>query len=290
MNSESATNKIDVVFHQGIYTESPRWQNGALWFSDIGASNIYRVTADGKQELIHSGIPAPSGLGWMANGDLLVASLTDSTIYRIGSDKKQHVFAGPEQHGTHGTNDMATRGSRSYVTCSGREYQMGDDYETLAQALGTILLLDHDTGETRIVADGLKMPNGVGITRDGRALIVAELFASRLLRFDIRPDGSLSEPAIFVQLDHMIDGLCLDAEDGVWIGTTADYFQRFDAAGNKAESIQVPDWSCIACALGGPAGNNIFMAVCQMDTPDAIFEGRSKGRILSSDVKVPAAP
>jgi 6-phosphogluconolactonase (cycloisomerase 2 family) len=46
------------------------------------------------------------------------------------------------------------------------------------------------------------MPNGVASTPDGRTLLVAELYASRILHFDIRADGSLSEPRRSTAQDH----------------------------------------------------------------------------------------
>jgi sugar lactone lactonase YvrE len=282
---------LEIVVDNAIYTESPRWHNGAFWFSDIGAGQVCRVSSAGEKEVVLSDIPTPSGLGWTQSGDLLIASIHTSTIFRVGADNVPKILFGPEQHGTFGTNDMATAGSRSYVTCAGRVYQDGDSFETLAQPVGKILLLDHEAGTCQTVASGLKMPNGVAISPDGRTLIVAELFAQRILKFDIQADGSLSESRVFAQLDTMVDGLCLDAEGGVWAGATAtNKFQRIDPQGKFAEVVDVPGWGCIACMLGGADGRDLYMAVSQMETPDAIFNGQAKGRILKARVAIPAAP
>ena len=282
--------RIGVLVDDAIYTESPRWHDGWLWFSDMGAGEVCRVSLDGRKEVMVSGLFTPSGLGWTQSGDLLIACIHNSTIVRVGADNIPRVFCGPEQHGTLGTNDMATAGDRSYVTCSGREYQKGDSFETLALPVGQILLIDHLTGESRSVAGGMKMPNGVAISPDGRTLVVAELFAMRLLRFDIGADGSLSGQRVIAEFDHIIDGLALDAEGAVWVGATGtNKFKRVDASGKLVEVVDVPGWGCIAPMLGGPDGRSLFMAVSQMDNPDAIFEGRAKARILRTDVAVPAA-
>lgn len=284
-------NDIVIVVDDAIYTESPRWHDGAFWFSDIGAGQVCRISPDGRKEVVLSDLPTPSGLGWTRSGDLLIASIHASTIFRIGSDKVPQVFCGPQQHGTLGTNDMATAGSRSYVTCAGRQFLNGDSFEILSQPVGKILLLDHESGACRTVASGMKMPNGIALSLDGRSLVVAELFAQRILKFDIYSDGSLSEPHVFAQLDTMVDGLCLDADGGVWVGTTsANKFQRIDPQGKLAEAVEVPGWGCIACMLGGPDGRSLYMAVSQMENPDAIFNGQAKGRILRTRVGVPATP
>lgn len=274
---------------EGIFMELPRWHDGAIWFSDIGGSSVHRIAQDGAAEIVASDIPGASGLGWTQSGDLLVASLITSNIYRVREGGQAEVFVGPEQHGSISTNDMATIGSRSYVTCAGRHFQMGDDEAALSQPCGTILLIDHETKSCRTVATGLKMPNGIAISPDGRQLTVAELYACRILRFDMHEDGSLSEAHVFAQLNHIADGICLDAEGGLWIGTGLAHFQRLDADGSPAGSVEVPGWSCVAPMLGGPDGRTLIMATNFMEKPDDIFNGKARGRIMTTAVTVPAA-
>ena len=286
----SLQDAVQILVDGAIFTESPRWRDGAFWYSDIGGGTVNRIAPSGQREIIVSGIPAPSGLGWTKSGDMLVASLATSTIYRVGRDGVPIAFAGPEQHGSAATNDMATAGSRSYVSCAGHVFQAGDDESILSRPVGAVILLDHDSGACRKVATGLKMPNGIAITPDGKTLVLAELYAARILHFDIRADGSLSEPRVFVQLPHIADGICLDAEGGVWIGTGLDYCQRLDAAGQPAEKVEVPGWSCVAPMLGGPDGRTLYIAANLMEKPDDIFTGRAKGRIVTAKVNIPAAP
>ena len=286
----SITAVVEVLIDNAIFTESPRWYEGAFWFSDIGKGTVNRVGPNGRSEVIVSDIPAPSGLGWTKSGDLLVASLATSTIYKVGGDGKPVALAGPEQHGSAATNDMATAGSRSYISCAGHVFQMGDDEATLAKPVGAVLLLDHDSGVCRKVAGELKMPNGIAITPDGKTLVLAELYACRILHFDILDDGSLSAPRVFAQLDHIADGISLDAEGGLWIGTGLDRCQRIDSTGKPAGIVIVPGWSCVAPMLGGPDGQTLYIAANLMEKPDDIFTGKAKGRIVTARVDIPAAP
>jgi sugar lactone lactonase YvrE len=287
MQSDGAGD-IDVLVDDAVYTEAPRWHDGALWFSDIGAGTVRRVWPDGRQETVLSGMTTPSGLGWTPGGDLLVVSIEESAVYKVGPDRIPRLFCPRERHGVAGANDMATAGTRSYVTCSGFVYEKGLAMEAIARPVGKILLLDNETGAVRLVADGMRMPNGVAISPDGRRLVVAEVFAERAVIFDIGDDGALSGQRALADLDGLVDGLALDAEGGVWVGN-ASKFQRIDAGGRLAEAVEVPGWSCIAPMLGGPDGRTLFMAASRMDDPDAIFDGRAKGRILATRVRVPAA-
>jgi sugar lactone lactonase YvrE len=281
----------EILVDGAVYTESPRWHDGAFWYSDIGANEVCRVGPDGRREVVVSSIPHPSGLGWTRSGELLVAALLESTIYRVGRDGIAHPFCTKEQHGLAGTNDMATVGARSYVTSSNYHYEKGADLDFLTRPVGAILMIDHDTGAHRVVASGYRMPNGVAVSADGRSLVVSELWAKRILSFDILEDGALgAEPKVLAQNDFITDGLCLDAEGGVWLGAAGEQrCQRIDAQGRLAETVETPGWSCIAPMLGGPDGRTLFMAVSQMDSPDDIFEGRAKSRILTARVAIPAA-
>src|SRR5207248_10997003 len=140
----------------------------------------------------------------------------------------------------------------------------------------------------RIVAAGLTGPNGIAVTPDGGRLIVAECFASRVLEFDIAGDGSLAGQRTFAETE-MMDGLALDAEGAIWIGTVTS-FQRVERGGRVTDAVEVPGWMCIAPMLGGEDGRSLFMAVCQHASADEIFTGEAKGRLLKTQVAGPAPP
>lgn len=293
----SGERKLELLVDDAVFGESPRWHGGALWFSDIGGDRVWRIAPDGARTAVISTVPAPSGLGWTQGGDLLVTSLKDHTIYRMGADDIARAFCGPEQHGTVGTNDMTTAGSRSYVSCAGRVYQMGDTIEQIAAPVGKVLLLDHDTGASRVVADGYRMPNGIAFTPDGSKLVFSEVFASRLVQFDIAPDGSLSNETVFAPLDGSADGIWMDAEGAVWSATTSmdagrrTRWERVAAGGEVLDSIPVTDgYHAIACALGGADGRDLFLVANKTETPDDVWNGRAKSRVFTTRVDVPTAP
>jgi sugar lactone lactonase YvrE len=288
MSEQKEYGPAEILVDNQAFTESPRWHEGAYWFSDIGSGEVCRVSLDGDREVVLSGMNGPSGLGWTQDGDMLLACLFDSTIWRVGPDRKPRPFVTPANHGTLGTNDMATAGSRSYVTCSGYVLEQGDDGSSIDHSDGCILLVEHDTGECRKVAEKLKMPNGIAISPDGRTLTISELFASCILQYDIQLDGSLANHRIFLEPGYMVDGLCLDAEGGFWFGAS-ECFQRVDAQGSPAGRVLVPDFSCIAPMLCGPDGRTLLLCANHIDEPQDILNGKARARILTVRVDVPAA-
>jgi len=281
--------KVNVLHDGAIFAESPRWQGGSFWYSDIGAGEIRRLWPDGRSEVFLAGLDTPSGLGWLPDGDLVVACIRPSTVCRIGAKGQASVWFAPEDHGTLALNDMATAGARSYVTCVGRHHEPGADGSALREPVGSILLLDHAQRRCSTVAAGLRLPNGVAIAPDGQSLLVSEMGAQRILRFPIEPDGTLGLAQEWTATPCSGDGICLDAEGGVWVGSTEDYFLRIGPDGTETARIEVPGWACVAPMLGGWDGRTLLMAAYQMDDIDAMFTGGSRSRLFTARVDVPAA-
>lgn len=289
----TATRQVELMFDNAVFGESPRWHQGAFWFSDIGGDAVWRIGANGEADKVLTTVKGPSGLGWTDEGDMLVTSLVDHTIYRMGPDGVAHAYCGPDQHHTFGTNDMTTHGSRSYVSCAGRVYQSGDTMEAIAAPVGKVLLLDHHTGQCRMVADGYRMPNGIAFTPDRSGLVFAEVFASRLVRFDIGEDGSLCNETTYAPLDGMADGIWIDEAGAAWAAVTSQSgsgWQRVAPGGEVLEAIPASDgFHAVACALGGADGRDLFLVANKTETPDDVWNGRGRSRVFRSRVDVPSA-
>ncbi len=96
---------------------------------------------------------------------------------------------------------------------------------------GCVVLADHvdQPGGARIVAEGLFTPNECRIALDGASLAVNETFSHRIVRYALRPDGSLHTRDVLAQFDEgtLPDGLSLDVEGGLWItGVAANRILR----------------------------------------------------------------
>ena len=56
------------------FAEGPRWRDGRLWFSDFGERVVRAVDLTGAAIEIARVSATPSGLGWLADGSLLVGA------------------------------------------------------------------------------------------------------------------------------------------------------------------------------------------------------------------------
>ena len=96
--------------------KAPRWHLGALWVSDPRAGKIYRIDLDGKVTVVADVPSRPFGLGFLPDGDLLVASMTQRLILNLGGQKAA-VHADLADAAVGYLRDMAVaRDGNAYVT------------------------------------------------------------------------------------------------------------------------------------------------------------------------------
>jgi sugar lactone lactonase YvrE len=258
------------------FGEGPRWFEGLLWFSDMLGEAVH--TADMRGSLTTLPVPGhcPSGLGFRPDGSLLIASTEDRQVLRYDGETVDTVadLAGlaPASLGDMVVDDRG----RAYIGCQ-------------AITGGVIVRLDPDDSAT-VVAGDLDFPNGMVITPDRKALIVAESAGARLSAFTIDDDGGLSERRVFADgLDGPPDGIALDAEGAVWTSMTLVHqFQRVGAGGVVTDRIDMGDRVAIACALGGPTRRTLFLLSSTDAFPQRLV-GTRHSRLDAVTVSVPAA-
>jgi sugar lactone lactonase YvrE len=282
-----ATLTPQVVLDGLVFPEGPRWHDGRLWFSDMHAHQVLAMTPAGETELIAEVPNRPSGLGFLPDGRLLIASMGDRKLLRL----ELHTV-----HSLHTLIDLTdfTGGDINdiVVDAKGRTYvgNFGYDYSHEGKfATANIVLVELD-GSARVVAEDLMFPNGPVITPDGKTLIVAETFARRLTAFDIAADGGLSNRRVWADLGEATpDGICLDAESAVWVGSpTTQEFIRVREGGEVTDRIPTPGKWAVACMLGGSERTTLYLCTAETAAPE-LAQGKSKGWIESVEVGVAGA-
>jgi len=257
--------------------EAPRWHDGRLWLSDIRGGLVLSLIA-GEPARLEAEFDEPcSGLGFLPDGDAIVALVQSSRIMRIDS-------AGVSLHadlaglpGTH-LNDMITdpRG-RAYVDRlhygvewtdaemlpeAKRRFSFGIDYSTGPEVTDSLALVEADGSSARVVADGLLGPNGMAISQDGRRLVVAEWRTNRITEFAVDPeDGTLSSPAVLPGVgERRPDGVCLDEAGAVWFASPHTGECVRVLAGAVTDVLRPTVGRRVtACALGGEDRRTLFL-------------------------------
>lgn len=268
------------------FLEGPRWHDGALWVSDMHGHEVLRVAMDGSCGVVVGLDGPPSGLGWLPDGRMLIVSMDDQRVLRL-EDGRAVEHADCSAFASHEINDMVVD-ERGHAFVS----QFGYDHHAGERARPAALLRVDPDGAVSTPVDGLHMANGMAITADGRTLVVAESTKRRLLGFDLGDDGSIANQRVWADLPEMDypDGICIDAEDSVWIaGPASDRFTRVREGGEVTAVVEVPGRHAIACAIGGADGHTLFC--CTSPThgqPDQSRATRgAKVEIITVDVPAP---
>jgi sugar lactone lactonase YvrE len=242
------------------FGEGPRWRAGRLWLSDMHAFQVVTVDLAGRLERVAEVPGRPSGLGWLPDGTLLIVSMEDRRLYRLGSDGTLELHADLSGFAAHEINDLVVDADGlAYVSQFGYAFARGGEFRK------TEILLVTPDGGVRVAARELAFPNGMVITPDGRHLIVGESFGARLTCFEREKDGTLAGRRLFAKLSGAVpDGICLDAEGCVWVASPISReCLRVREGGEVVERVRTESQS-IACMLGGEDRRTLFVLTSEV--------------------------
>lgn len=272
------------------FTEGPRWHEGRLWFSDMHGHQVLSTDLGGEVR-IEAVMPddEPSGLGWLADGRLLIVAMESQQIRRreLNGSLVTHVDLSSVARGS--LNDMivASDGT-AYVGDMGNRIQEGGERQP-----GQTIAVRPD-GTWFVAADGLESPNGHILTPDEATLLIAESAAARITAFDRAADGSLSNRRVYAELRPSPDGpqfappdgICLDEENAVWVADPigARVFRALPGGTTTAEH-RFDGLIPVACVLGGNDRRTLFVCAASDWKRDEVLKSPT-GVILALDVDV----
>jgi sugar lactone lactonase YvrE len=261
--------------------ESPRWQEGRLFFSDWSAGEVIAVDAAGRSEVIARVKSLPLCTAFLPDGRQLIVSSQDGRLLRREPDGSLVTYA---ELGVPGWNDIVADGrANAYVNRVGFDMMGGEELKP-----GFVALVTAD-GSVRDVADDIALPNGMAVTADNSTLIVADSYRHHLVAFDIDDDGGLSGRRIWADLgDAAPDGICVDESDAVWYADVPHKrCVRVAEGGAVLQTVEL-DRGGFACVLGGPGRTTLFIVAAEWRGMKEMVAPGS-GQVLATEVEVPGA-
>lgn len=264
-----------------MFLEAPKWHDRQLWVSDVFDHKVYALSAAGQRAGVIDVPNRPSGLGFLSDGSLIIASAKDSRLLRFDGNTLSE-YADLSNHTAGWLNDFAIDArDRIYAGNFGYDFVAGEARKTTS-----LHRVDPD-GTIATVADEVDFPNGSVVINDGRTLVIAETWEARLTAFDLNEAGELSNRRVFADLgNRQPDGICADAEGAIWAGiyNTGEFVRVLDG-GRITDRIQF-DGSGISCTLGGAEGRTLFMTAF-IGTEEDMAAGKQNSAIFTAEVNVP---
>ncbi len=214
-------------------------RHGDLWAGGE-AGQIYRISPDGKVQLVTTLDSFCAGLAFSLEDELFVCNPALG-IVRVTVGGEFSVFA--SHVGKHkiacANYGLFDSSGNYYVTDSG-QWKKSNGY----------LLRFRPDGKGEILAGPLGYANGLALTVDEKNLFMVESNTDSVFRFEIRADGLVSAPEIYAtDCGRFPDGLTLDAEGNLYVCCYAsDEIWRISPSRKK----NLFAWDRNAILLGSP--------------------------------------
>lgn len=277
---------MQVISRDVIFGEGPRWRDGWLWFSDMRAGEVKRIRPDGEQETVFTLEGEPSGLGWLPDGTLLVVSMIDHRLLRRRDGVLGEVADLSPWCGGRANDMVVDQYGHAFVGNMGFDYEKGEPMQP------TVLLRVDPDGGVSVAARDLACPNGMAITADGGTLVVGQSGSRELAAFDLAADGELANRQVYASLPEGVvsDGLCLDADDNVWVASPVshEFLHLRRGTDQVLHRISTGKRYAIACMLGGEDRRTLFCL-----TAGSLHlsgdPGQIDGQVATLRVEVPGA-
>lgn len=145
-------------------------------------------------------------------------------------------------------------------------------------------------GQVDCILTDVTISNGLGFSGNGTLCYYTDTAVGRIDVFDYA-DGELSGRRPFVTIepdDGAPDGLCIDANDGVWVALWGgSQVRHYDATGQLDDVLYLPVTQVTACALGGNDGRQLFITTSGYQLGDS---QPSAGSVFRATSAVAAAP
>lgn len=218
-------------------TEGPAIdRDGNIFFTDIRASRIHKITPEGKVSVFKEDTGSANGMMFGPDGKLYVCQNGKKRILAYAKDGTEEVIA----EGVN-SNDLTIN-------------RKGEIYFT-EPPTKRVWLIDAARNK-RVVHEGIDYPNGVLLSADQSLLYVTDYRGKWVWSFQVQSDGSLVNGQPFYRMEtpddsgmSAADGLAVDTEGYLYVATRLG-LQVCDQAGRVVAILNKPHT--------GPLTNSVF--------------------------------
>jgi gluconolactonase len=253
--------KLEKLAGGFAFTEGPTCdKNGDVFFVDQPNDRIMEWSVDGKLSTFMQPSGHANGMMFDANGNLIACADEHNQIWSIAPDKTVTVLVTNYQGKyLNGPNDVWIAPNGAMYLSDPFYSRKWWDHTMMALTNQPVFYLSPDRKKLFPVASDLKKPNGITGTPDGKNLFVSDIRAGQTWRYDIQPDGSLTNKTLAVPKGS--DGMTIDERGDLVMCATGQRngVSIFNPAGRLIGHIDVPEeWSANVC-FGGKDRRTLFI-------------------------------
>lgn len=255
------TGKVELVQDGFQFLEGPaKAPDGSLYFTDIPAESIFRLTVNGEIELFLKPSMHANGLMY-GGGNQLLACQMDGQLAAIDLRSKEiKVLTGQYQAARYNAlNDLVLDHSGGIYFTDPRfrapePWPQGKEAFYYRSAAGVVSRL----------GDNLPAPNGIALSPDQKTLYVIPSMQAEMMAYQISEPGKIDAGRVFCKLEQAAgqtsgggDGLTVDVRGNLYI-TSARGIQVFGPDGQALGTIPVPQQPA-NCVFGGTDNQTLFI-------------------------------
>ncbi|MGB7768743.1 MAG: SMP-30/gluconolactonase/LRE family protein [Verrucomicrobiia bacterium] len=249
--------KLEKLAGGFAFTEGPTCdQAGNVFFVDQPNNRIMEWSVEGKLSTFMQPSGYANGMCFDANGNLIACADEHNQLWSIAPDKKVTVLIKDFQGKyLNGPNDVWVAPNGAMYITDPFYQRTWWDHSTMALTNEEVFYLSPDHQQLVRVTDDLKKPNGITGTPDGKTLFVADIGAGQTWRYDIQPDGPLTNKTLFCKMGS--DGMTIDADGNIYI--TGHGVTVFDKTGRQIGHIDVKEPWTANVSFGGKDHKTLFI-------------------------------
>ena len=258
LGEHGAVTKVQGGFQ---FVEGPaQTPDGSIYFSDIPANAIHRLSPDGKIEVFIE--PSGHTNGLMYGGhDSLLACQMDGQVVSIDLKTKQVTTLADKYQGKrfNACNDLVID-MLGGIYFTDPRYSAPDPWPQVKEAF----YYRSTDGKVVRLGEDLAAPNGIGLSPDEKTLYVIPSMSSEMMAYEVKQPGVLGSVRVLCRLkqvgdatDGGGDGMAVDVKGNLYITSTAGV-QVLSPAGELLGIIALPETPA-NCAFGGEANKTLFI-------------------------------
>lgn len=246
--------KVKLVKGGFEFIEGPvSTDDGSLYFTDIDACKIYKMTPDGTFTVIRDKSDHSNGMSLDLDGNLLMCEHTGQRISRMKSDGTITTVV-DKYNGKrlNSPNDLWVHPNGSIYFTDPR-YRLPKGKKPQPSHYVFRLAPDEKTLEPVIRA--LPKANGIIGTKNGKKLYISDTETVQVYVYDINEDGTISNAQVLYK--GFSDGMALDQHENIYL-SSEEGVTILNPKGEVLEFIKTPERPANV-AFGGVDGKTLYI-------------------------------